>query len=692
MIIRPWVVWAVISLPLALCNVFIPPEHRPGVVDELQKIMLQYQNHILGSPPREDDLYCKCNEMGCDTEIIEVAGTNYSGICRVPKGGQCRTVEAFNEYGKLSEVHFECIEFERLIPLNQPLICVSREGHPRLRQFCCNNASLCNDAIIPPLSPRRRVIRRNLGILKVFVVLLAILTGLGFLALFVCLLWACNNKAKDTMRKYLIHLPFFNLVQHSPRVRRTHSSPQSVPETGPGTEAEVEAGAAGAESEAGAEAGTGNDAQDPLMGESSGHGFTTLTKRTMARQVVISNTIISRGRYGEVRLGDWKGEAVAVKIFNSRDEQSFYRESRIYMSNALKHPCVLRYIASDNKDAGVATQLLIITEYIPNGALYDYLGDHTVDKITGLRMIQSISSGLAYLHTEIPGLHNDSHKPAVAHRDMKSKNVLVKKDLSCVIADLGMAIFNLPDDTPCDKKFGTTRYMAPELFSDEEISFTMYVCADVYATALIIWEIVRRMDYKPGGSYPYMLPYFEHCSRDPTPDDMYDIIVTQGLRPKLDVSWDSDDALKILGRIMTECWNEHPLSRLPSLNIRIQVDRLVKIEEERLEALQARRRRYEPSVQFDNNVSYFRAGNNAQPPVPSIRVSDSDLPGPSQAGSSSDKHPLIGAQGSASSSSCSSPPGPSHVVMAQPRTRSGSRASNRTGKNPRPLSPLSEKE
>jgi serine/threonine protein kinase len=31
-------------------------------------------------------------------------------------------------------------------------------------------------------------------------------------------------------------------------------------------------------------------------------------------------------------------------------------------------------------------------------------------------------------------------KPAIAHRDLKSRNILVKRDLSCAIADLGLCV------------------------------------------------------------------------------------------------------------------------------------------------------------------------------------------------------------------------------------------------------------
>ena len=42
-----------------------------------------------------------------------------------------------------------------------------------------------------------------------------------------------------------------------------------------------------------------------------------------------------------------------------------------------------------------------------------------------LKMCVSISSGLAHLHIEIVGTQG---KPAIAHRDLKSKNILVRRN------------------------------------------------------------------------------------------------------------------------------------------------------------------------------------------------------------------------------------------------------------------------
>lgn len=47
-------------------------------------------------------------------------------------------------------------------------------------------------------------------------------------------------------------------------------------------------------------------------------------------------------------------------------------------------------------------------------------------------------SGLAYLHNDVT-LPDGRVKFSLAHRDIKSKNVLVKSDLTAVIADFGLA-------------------------------------------------------------------------------------------------------------------------------------------------------------------------------------------------------------------------------------------------------------
>lgn len=55
-----------------------------------------------------------------------------------------------------------------------------------------------------------------------------------------------------------------------------------------------------------------------------------------------------------------------------------------------------------------------------------------------------------------------SGKPGIAHRDLKSKNILVKKNCTCAIADLGLAVRHesVTDtiDIAPNQRVGTKRY------------------------------------------------------------------------------------------------------------------------------------------------------------------------------------------------------------------------------------------
>jgi serine/threonine protein kinase len=59
-------------------------------------------------------------------------------------------------------------------------------------------------------------------------------------------------------------------------------------------------------------------------------------------------------------------------------------------------------------------------------------------------------------------------KPGIAHRDIKSKNILVRDDGACVIADFGLAVthesgtdeFSMLTE---NSRVGTKRYMSPEV-------------------------------------------------------------------------------------------------------------------------------------------------------------------------------------------------------------------------------------
>jgi TGF-beta receptor type-1 len=193
----------------------------------------------------------------------------------------------------------------------------------------------------------------------------------------------------------------------------------------------------------------------------SGSGLPLLMQRSIAQQIHLRH-IIGQGRFGEVHLGLWRSENVAVKIFSSRPEgeESWFRESEIYQTIMLRHENILGFIAADNKDIGTWTQLWLVTDYHENGSLFDFLSKRTLTPNQLINMAHSIATGLAHLHMPIIGTQGIG-KPAIAHRDLKSKNILVKKDLTCAIADLGLCVKHEAEsdtvDLPNNRKVGTKR-------------------------------------------------------------------------------------------------------------------------------------------------------------------------------------------------------------------------------------------
>merc|ERR1719282_1469260 len=298
----------------------------------------------------------------------------------------------------------------------------------------------------------------------------------------------------------------------------------------------------------------------------SGAGNPLLVQRSIARQVTLVE-IVGKGRYGEVWRGRWRGENVAVKIFSSRDETSWFRESDIYQTVMLRHENILGFVASDNKDADTWTQLWLVTDYHENGSLFDYLSTHTISMATMLEMALSIATGLTHLHLETLG------KPAIAHRDLKSRNILVKKDLSCVIADLGLCV-KLTDqeevDIPFNNKVGTKRYMAPELLNEtiNEKQFDAWKRADVYSLGLVYWELAVRTNLPGVETSEYLMPYHDQVNPDPTIEEMRAVVCDQKVRPELLGAWEEDTQLRCLAKVMHECWFENTLARLSALRIK----------------------------------------------------------------------------------------------------------------------------
>lgn len=77
---------------------------------------------------------------------------------------------------------------------------------------------------------------------------------------------------------------------------------------------------------------------------------------------------------------------------------------------------------------------LLVYEYMKNGSLWDRLHQTigpTLDWQTRYKIALGIAHGLAYLHNDCV--------PAIVHRDVKSRNILLDEDCEASLADFGVA-------------------------------------------------------------------------------------------------------------------------------------------------------------------------------------------------------------------------------------------------------------
>ncbi|XP_017270620.1 activin A receptor type 1Ba [Kryptolebias marmoratus] len=432
-----------------------------------------------------------------------------------------------------------CISQDRLVPAGHPIFCLSAEGY--MNTHCCY-VDYCNSIDLKVPVPTKGGPRSSPGSTLGAVELMAIIAVPVFLlaVLFlVGLFWFCHHQRAYSHRQ--------RLEVEDPSCDHLYLAKDK----------------------------TLQDLIYDMSTSGSGSGLPLFVQRTVARTIVLQE-IIGKGRFGEVWRGKWRGGDVAVKIFSSREERSWFREAEIYQTIMLRHENILGFIAADNKDNGTWTQLWLVSDYHEHGSLFDYLNRYSVTIEGMIKLALSAASGLAHLHMEILGTQG---KPGIAHRDLKSKNILVKKNGTCAIADLGLAVRHesITDtiDIAPNQRVGTKRYMAPEVL-DETINmkhFDSFKCADIYALGLVYWEIARRCN--TGSIHEeYQLPYYDLVPSDPSIEEMRKVVCDQKLRPNVPNWWQSYESLRVMGKIMRECWYANGAARLTALRIKKTLSQL----------------------------------------------------------------------------------------------------------------------
>jgi len=197
--------------------------------------------------------------------------------------------------------------------------------------------------------------------------------------------------------------------------------------------------------------------------------------------------ILNQGGFSVVHKGTWHGTKVAVKkLFDPNISAELLAEfdNEVQKLELLRHPNILMALAVHRKPPALS----LIMEMVDGGSYYQLLhAPHQFNSATGpvrsltfkenMSILDATATAMAFLHAR-----------GIAHRDIKSHNVLLSPHLEVKLCDFGLAKLKSELMTGSMQFAGTPNYMAPEVFRNAKYTESV----DVFAFGTLLWEAMAN--------------------------------------------------------------------------------------------------------------------------------------------------------------------------------------------------------
>ena len=192
-------------------------------------------------------------------------------------------------------------------------------------------------------------------------------------------------------------------------------------------------------------------------------------------EVEVTEEVLGKGGWGEVKVGLFRGTRVAVKCLHQEIVSEFYRElfsREMDIASRVRHPNLLQFIGATK-----VGNPIIVTEVMPT-SLRNELQKSPMARAQVISIGIDVASALNYLHLWKP--------QPILHRDVSSANVLLEQSTvshwRAKVSDYGSA--NLLDKVRTAGP-GSPVYSAPEATTPSLHSPAM----DVYSFGILLVEM-----------------------------------------------------------------------------------------------------------------------------------------------------------------------------------------------------------